>query len=130
MPPFVQTALVADADAVVVPPGGMGSDMVDGTATMHLAVAGDVEMVADVGKTTLQVTTAQGRHGKIDIAARTAAMDYQETDLPVVLVEASRYHFMQELRPKAPAMALATAMITLRTMPHTVFGFFSIRLKN
>ena len=32
MPPFVQTALVADADAVVVPPGGMGSDMVDGTA--------------------------------------------------------------------------------------------------
>ena len=64
MPPFVQTALVADADAVVVPPSGMGSDMVDGTATMHLAVAGDVEMVADVGKTTLQVTTRRADMGK------------------------------------------------------------------
>ena len=28
-------------------------------------------------------------------------------------------------RPKAPAMAVATVMITLRTMPHTDFDFLS-----
>ena len=123
---LVQTAFVADADAVVVPAGGMGTDVVDGTAAVHLAIAGDVEVVADVGKATLQVAAAQGFDREVDIAARGTAMDYQEANLPVVLVEAAGYHPAQALMPKAPATALATAMITLRTMPHTVFGFFSI----
>ena len=126
---LVQTAFVADADAVVVPAGGMGTDVVDvvdGTAAVHLAIAGDVEVVADVGKATLQVAAAQGFDREVDIAARGTAMDYQEANLPVVLVEAAGYHPAQALMPKAPATALATAMITLRTMPHTVLGFFSI----
>ena len=123
---LVQTAFVADADAVVVPAGGMGTDVMDGTATVYLAVAGDIEVVANLSKTTLQVATAQSLYREIDIATRRAAMDYQEADLPVVLVEAAGYHPAQALTPKAPAMALATAMITLRTMPHTVLGFFSI----
>ena len=123
---LVQASFVADADAVVVPPGGMGADVVDRAATVYLAVAGDVEVVANPCKATLQVAAAQGLDREIDIAARGAAMDYQETDLPVVLVEAAGCHPAQALTPKAPAMALATAMITLRTMPHTVFGFFSI----
>ena len=123
---LVQTAFVADADAVVVPAGGMGTDVMDGTATVYLAVAGDIEVVANLSKTTLQVATAQSLDREIDIATRRAAMDYQEADLPVVLVEAAGYHPAQALTPKAPAMALATAMITLRTMPHTVLGFFSI----
>ena len=127
---LVQATLVTDADAVVIPPGGVGADVMDRTATVHLAVAGDVEVVANPCKATLQVAAAQGLDRKIDIAARGAAMDYQETDLPVVLVEAAGCHPAQALMPKAPATALATAMITLRTMPHTVFGFFSIRLKN
>ena len=123
---FVQTAFIADADAMVVPAGGMGTDVMDGTATVYLAVAGDIEVVANLSKTTLQVATAQSLDREIDIATRRAAMDYQEADLPVVLVEAAGYHPAQALTPKAPAMALATAMITLRTMPHTVLGFFSI----
>ena len=123
---LVQTAFIADADAVVVPAGGMGTDVMDGTATVYLAVAGDIEVVANLSKTTLQVATAQSLDREIDIATRRAAMDYQEADLPVVLVEAAGYHPAQALTPKAPAMALATAMITLRTMPHTVLGFFSI----
>ena len=123
---LVQTAFVADADAMVVPAGGMGTDVMDGTATVYLAVAGDIEVVANLSKTTLQVATAQSLDREIDIATRRAAMDYQEADLPVVLVEAAGYHPAQALTPKAPAMALATAMITLRTMPHTVLGFFSI----
>ena len=123
---LVQTAFIADADAMVVPAGGMGTDVMDGTATVYLAVAGDIEVVANLSKTTLQVATAQSLDREIDIATRRAAMDYQEADLPVVLVEAAGYHPAQALTPKAPAMALATAMITLRTMPHTVLGFFSI----
>ena len=123
---LVQAAFIADADAVVVPAGGMGADVVDGTATVYLAIAGDVEVVANPCKATLQVATAQGLDREIDIAARGTAMNYQETDLPVVLIEVAGYHPAQALTPKAPAMALATAMITLRTMPHTVFGFFSI----
>ena len=119
---FVLSALVADADAVVVPAGGMGADVVDGAATVYLAVAGDVEMVANIGKTTLQVAAAQGFDREIGIATCRAAMDHQEADLPVVLVEAAAYHPAQALMPKVPAMALATAMMTLRTMPHTVFG--------
>ena len=123
---LVQASFVADADAVVIPPGGVGADVVDRAATVHLAVAGDVEVVANPCKATLQVATAQGLDREIDIAARSTAMDYQETDLPVVLIKAAGYHPAQALTPKAPAMALATAMITLRTIPHTVFGFFSI----
>ena len=123
---LVQASFVADADAVVIPPGGVGADVVDGTTTVYLAIAGDVEVIANVRKATLQVATAQGLDREIDIAARGTAMNYQETDLPVVLIEAAGYHPAQALTPKAPAMALATAMITLRTIPHTVFGFFSI----
>ena len=95
---LVQTAFVADADAVVVPAGGMGTDVVDGTAAVHLAIAGDVEVVADVGKATLQVAAAQSLDREIDIATRRAAMDYQEADLPIVLVEAAGYHPAQAPR--------------------------------
>ena len=36
--------------APVVPPGCMCADLVDGTATVEIAVAGDIEMIADIGK--------------------------------------------------------------------------------
>ena len=58
-----------------------------------------------------------------------------------VVIEAMRTYFFQRAaavyfavagqiemiapRPKAPAMAVATVMITLRTMPHTDFDFLS-----
>ena len=123
---LVQPAFVADADAVVVPPRGMGADAVDRAAHVHLAVAREVEVVADVGKAALPVATAQGLDGKVVITTRGAAMHYQEADLPVVLVETSCFHQAQALMPKAPAMAVATAMMTLSTVLHTDFVFFSI----
>lgn len=40
--------------------------------------------------------------------------------------QGNRAHgYLQAPRPKAPAMAVATVMITLRTMPHTDFDFLS-----
>ena len=35
---------------------------------------------------------------------------------------------MQEVRPNTPASAVATAMIDLRTMPHTDFDFVAIMI--
>lgn len=50
-----ETALVADADAVLVEPLGMSALLMERTAGMDHAVAGDVEMIADVGKAAGQV---------------------------------------------------------------------------
>ena len=60
---FVQTAFIADADAVVVPAGGMGTDVMDGTATVYLAVAGDIEVVANLSKTTRNASRCNGLPG-------------------------------------------------------------------
>ena len=98
MPVFVQTALVADADALVVPAGGMGTYLMHGTTGMNLAVAGDVEVIADVGEAAVQMGTAQGVDGKRTVATGGAAMDDQETDLPVVLIESAWNHFFLVLK--------------------------------
>ena len=47
---LIEAAFITDADAPVVPPGCMCTDLVDGTATVEIAVAGDIEMIADIGK--------------------------------------------------------------------------------
>lgn len=95
MPVFVQAALVADADALVVPAGGMGAYLMHGAAGMNLAVAGDVEVIADAGKAAVQMGTAQGFDGKRTVATGGAAMDDQETDLPVVLIESACFHMFK-----------------------------------
>lgn len=46
---LIEAAFITDADAPVVPPGCMCADLVDGTATVEIAVAGDIEMIADIG---------------------------------------------------------------------------------
>lgn len=89
---FIQSAFVADADALVVPARGMGADLVGGAADMDFTVAGDVEVVADAGKAALQMTASQGFHRKITVVARCTTMNYQEADLPVVLIETSVLH--------------------------------------
>ncbi len=122
---LVQPPLVADADAVVVPPGGMRPDLVGGAAAVDVALARDVEMVADVGKASCLVRSAQGLHREVAVVARRAAMDHQEAHLPVILVETPRRHNVQALMPSAPATALAMAMTTLRMTPQTdFFSFF------
>ena len=84
-------------------------------------ITGDVKMIPYVLETSLQVTLSKLLYGEGNIAARRAAMNYQEAYLPIILIETSRRHNEQALMPSAPAMALATAMITLRTVLQTDF---------
>ena len=49
-------------------------------------------------------------------------MNYKEANLPVILVETIGFaHNPQAVMPKAPAIAVATAMITLRMVLQTDF---------
>lgn len=126
---FIQSAFVADADALVVPAGGMGANLMHGTTDMNLTVTGDVEMITYTGKSPLQMTSAEGFHRKITVAARGATMNYQEAYLPIVLIETSCCHTYrppQDVMPNTPACAVATVITTLRIIPHTDFDFFSI----
>ena len=128
---FVQSAFVADADALVVPSGGMGAYLMNGTADVDFPVAGDVEMITYTGESPLQMTAAEGFHRKITVAARGATMNYQEAHLPIVLIETSCCHAYrppQDVMPNTPVSAVATVITTLRRIPHTDFDFFSIML--
>ena len=87
-----ESALIADADALVVPAGGMGSNLMNRTADMHLAVTGDVEMITDIGKAPCQMTAAKRLHREVTVTARSAAMNYQEGYLPIVLIETACFH--------------------------------------
>lgn len=114
---FIQSAFVADADALVVPAGGMDANLMHGTTDMNLTVTGDVEMIAYTGKSPLQMTVAEGFHRKITVAARGATMNYQEAHLPIVLIETSCCHTYrppQDVMPNTPASAMATVITTLR----------------
>ena len=55
---FGESAFVADADALVVPASGVGAYLMHGAADVHLTVAGDVEMIADVGKAAGEMAAA------------------------------------------------------------------------
>jgi len=69
-----------------------GADLVREEAYVQLAVVGDVEMIADVGKKTAEVTAVQGLYRQLTIAAGAAAMNYEEVHLLVVLIETSCFH--------------------------------------
>ena len=51
----IETALIADADGVLVVVLAVGADLPQGATFVHLAVACDVVMVADVLPTSLEV---------------------------------------------------------------------------
>lgn len=126
---FIQSAFVADADALVVPTGRMGAYLMHGAADVDLTVTGDVEMITYIGESSLQMAAAEGFHRKITVAARGATMNYQEAHLPIVLIETSCCHAYrppQDVMPNTPASAVATVITTLRIIPHTDFDFFSI----
>ena len=65
----------------------MGSNLMNRTADMHLAVTGDVEMITDIGKAPCQMTAAKRLHREVTVTARSAAMNYQEGYLPIVLMK-------------------------------------------
>lgn len=84
---FVQTAFVTHSDAVVVETAGMGTDMVYRAADMGDTVAGDVEVIADIGKSAfLHVTTAESFHREAAVGARGRTVNYYQGNAPVVLI--------------------------------------------
>lgn len=70
----------------------MSSNLMDRTTNMHLTVTGDVEMIADIGKAPCQMTAAKRLHRKMAVTTRSAAMNYQEAYLPIVLIETACLH--------------------------------------
>lgn len=99
---LVQPPLVADTDALVVPAGGVRPDLVQWTAAVYLAVAGDVEMIADVGESPGLVGGPKGFHREITVVTSGAAMDYKEAHLPVILVKHEATILRRRLSPTFP----------------------------
>ena len=98
----------------------MRTDFFRGTATMNLSVAGYVEMVADVAEAAADVLAAAVVKAQAHALGRGRAVNDGKRD--------DSHRPMQEVRPNTPASAVATAMIDLRTMPHTDFDFVAIMI--
>ena len=79
-------------------------------------------MIPDIGESPCLVRGTERLDGKIPVISCGRAMNYKESDLPVILVETIGFaHNPQAVMPKAPAIAVATAMITLRMVLQTDF---------
>ena len=88
------------------------------SSTVNLTVARHVEVIADVVEATVvDVILPTLVKTQAHALRRGRAMNNEQ---------GNRAHgYLQEPRPKAPAKAVATVMITLSTMPHTDFDFLS-----
>ena len=85
----------------------------------HRTSTTDVVMVTDVTETAVpDVVTAAVFKAQAHALGRGRAMNDKQRNYA--------HGYLQALKPKAPAKAVATVMITLRTMPHTGFDFFSM----
>jgi hypothetical protein len=74
---LVETALVADAERVLVVAYGMGTHQLFMSRLVHLTITGDVVVVARESEP-FRVTADEGCHGKVLVRARGAAVnDYQ-----------------------------------------------------
>ena len=125
---LVQPALITDTYALIVPTRRVRADLVDRAAAVDHAVAGDVEMITDIGEAAGDVVGPQRLDRVVAVVARGATVDYQEAYLPVILVETAGFHPMHEVMPMAPAMAVATAIITLRIVPQMLVLLLSVIL--
>ena len=85
----IQATFVADADAVTVVAFGMRPLGVERASTVNYAVAGDVVVVADVGKATGTMVTTAVVHGVTLRGAGGTTMDHNKVDAAVVLVLAA-----------------------------------------
>ena len=111
--PFVQSAFVGDADAVLVVPSSMGTYQFHGSGAPDIAVLADVEVVSHTGHSFRLMTTEQVFLGEIHIYPGCGAMHYNYRDASL--------HPTQAVTPKAPANADATAITTLKMISHTFF---------
>ena len=94
-------------------------DLFRRTSPVHLTVAGQVKVVTDVTEAAVpDVVTAAVLKAQAHALRRGRAMDNKQ---------GNRAHgYLQAPNPRAPAIAVATVIITLRTIPHTdFFDFFS-----
>ena len=101
----------------------MRSDFFRWAATVNLTVTSYVEVIADVTEAAVaNVIAAAIFEAQAHALRRGRAVNDNECD--------GSHQCMQEVIPNIPAKAVATVTITLRTMPHTDFDFFSINLLN
>lgn len=89
---FIQSAFVADADALVIPSCSMCSDLVNRTTDVYFTVTCDVEMISDACKAPCQMTSSKSFYGEILVTACCWTMNYQEFYLPIVLIKTSCSH--------------------------------------
>ena len=87
--PGIQSAFVADTDAVSVVPHSMSTLRVEGTSRMHYPVARDVVVVADVGKAPVTVVATAVVHGIATGDAGGTTMYHNQVDGAVLLVLAT-----------------------------------------
>ena len=103
---------------------------------MNDSVAGDVVVIADVGKATGTVVTTAVVHGVTLRGTGGTTMNHNQVDATVVLVLAAVYnsvahnYYMQACNPKVVAIAVSTVMTMLRILPQSfLFVFISVRFK-
>ena len=118
--PFIQSAFVGDADAVLVVPSSMGPYLFQRSGTPDVAVLADVEVVAHTSHSFRLMTTEQVFLGEIYIYPGCGAKHYNYRNASL--------HPTQAVTPKAPAMADATAITIFKTISHTFFFTIKIQL--
>ena len=97
----------------------MRTDFFRWSSPVDFTVTGQVKVVTDVTETAVpDVVTAAVFKAQAHALGRGRAMNDKQRNYA--------HGYLQALKPKAPAKAVATVMITLRTMPHTGFDFFSM----
>lgn len=94
----------------------MRANFVRRTTTVYFTVQGQIEMVADITEAvvtdmiTVAILKAQAHVLRVAMNSK-----YSKR----------AHNYLQTPRPKAPAMAMAAVIITLRTMPYTNLDFLS-----
>lgn len=89
---LVKPTFITDTDALVVPAGDVGTNLMNRTADVNLTIASDIKMIADAGKSSRQMAAAKRLHREMTVTASSAAMNYQEAHLPIILIETSCPH--------------------------------------
>ena len=88
-PTDIETSFVTDADGVLVMACGMCSHLIKRTPCMNHAVAGDVVVIADVGKATGTVVTTAVFYRVTLRGAGGTTVNHNQVDAAVVLVLAA-----------------------------------------
>ena len=117
---FVESAFIADADALVVPTGGMGANLMDRTTNVYFTVTGDIEMISYVREAPVaDVVPAAGLKIQPPPLRGGGAVDNNQGN-------GSHDHQIQAFRPSAPATAVATVIITFRISVQVFFFVFEL----